>query len=150
MSAVPITRRHVDRVLRFGLPTGRSGIIVHLRVGDPVPDAAKKTHWTLTLDTASHWGELLFAANRRNLHCVYPKDPPEQWGFPIDPYEFEVETALRPRLSPVAAIKACQGLAYQCSDHPQWKDSLAQRMLEAVKERAIRCLPGYDDAAWTL
>ena len=150
MGAIPVTHKHVDAVLRFGMPTGHSGITIHLCEGDPVSDAYKPGAWTLTLDTADLWGQILLRANRANLEYLYPATSTKQWGFPFDTYKFTVEVALRPALSPVAALKACQGLAYQCSDHLQWKDSIARRMLEAIKERAIRCLPGYDEAAWTL
>lgn len=150
MSAVPVTYKHVDAVLRYGLPTGHSGAVLHLCQSDPVPDVGKPGPWTLTLNTATLWGDILLDANWRNLQHLYPATSTKQWGRPIDPYKFTVETALRPRRSSVTAIKLCQGLAYQCSDHPDWKDSLAERMLDAIIGIAIRGLPGYDEAPWTL
>lgn len=55
------------------------------------------------------------------------------------------------RLSFTQVVKACDCLDYQCSDWPDWPDSVAQRALSRIREHAIRlALPGYDDAAWTL
>ena len=53
-------------------------------------------------------------------------------------------------LSPVGVIKACDCLAYQCSDWSGWSESVAARALDRIREHAIRHLPGYQDAAWTL
>lgn len=53
-------------------------------------------------------------------------------------------------LSPVQVIKACDCLAYQCGDWPDWSDSPAARALDRIREHAINLLPGYEDARWTL
>lgn len=144
MSAVAVTYKHVDAVLRFALPAGHHTTTIHIDSGEP------PTPRTLTLNTASCWGEILLKANRRNLQHLYPATSTEQWGFPPGDYELQVSVVLRPALGPVAVLKACQGLAYQCSDHPDWEKSIAYRILEAIKAKAILCLPGYDEAAWTL
>ena len=53
-------------------------------------------------------------------------------------------------LTPVQVIKACDCLAYQCSDASDWAGSVAAWALDRIREHAIRHLPGYQDAAWTL
>ena len=53
-------------------------------------------------------------------------------------------------MSPVQVLKACDCLAYQCSDWTLWENSKACRALDWIKDFAVSRLPGYDEAAWTL
>jgi hypothetical protein len=68
-------------------------------------------------------------------------------------------------LAPVAIVKACDCLAYQCSDWSAWEQSDACLDLGEIRQVAMqltrgpwspaepddgRPLPGYDAAAWTL
>ncbi len=67
-------------------------------------------------------------------------------------------------LAPVAVVKACDCLAYQCSDWTCWDRSDAAAHLAAIRAAALHRatggiwrddmrahrLPGYDAAAWTL
>ena len=54
------------------------------------------------------------------------------------------------RLSPVQVLKACDCLEYQSCEHPGWTDSRAVDILYRIRGTAIRLLPGYEQAAWTL
>lgn len=66
-------------------------------------------------------------------------------------------------LAPVAIVKACDCLDYQCSDWTGWTDSPAARHLRAIRRVAAaladpynsardtcRELSGYEAAAWVL
>ena len=53
-------------------------------------------------------------------------------------------------LSPVQILKACNCLEYQSCEHPGWPDSQARANLEVIRAYAVRMLPGYDEAEWTI
>jgi len=50
--------------------------------------------------------------------------------------------------TPVEIIKACDCYRYQSCETPDWQDTEAHAIMVALRERAIRLLPGYDDADW--
>ena len=50
----------------------------------------------------------------------------------------------------VAVLKAADGYAYQACESAEWRGSLASALLGMVRTEAIRALPGYDDAPWTI
>jgi hypothetical protein len=50
----------------------------------------------------------------------------------------------------VQIIKLCNCLDYQSCETPDWKDTRAYALLDNIRERAIRELPGYDNAPWDL
>ncbi len=55
-----------------------------------------------------------------------------------------------PDLTPVQVLKAVACLAYQSCETPDWTTTVACNILNEIKEFAIRKLPGYEGAAWTI
>lgn len=53
-------------------------------------------------------------------------------------------------MAPVQILKACNCLEYQSCEHPGWPDSQARANLEVIRAYAVRMLPGYDEAEWTI
>ncbi len=53
-------------------------------------------------------------------------------------------------LSHIEAIKAAQCFEYQSCEHPQWHESAARSVCEAITSHAVRHLPGYDAAPWAI
>lgn len=51
---------------------------------------------------------------------------------------------------PVEIIKLCNSLDYQSCEHPDWDDSLAKKLLDEIRQKAITKLPGYDAAPWSI
>jgi len=52
--------------------------------------------------------------------------------------------------SPAGIIKACDCYNYQSCETPDWRESEAHAIMRALRERAIRFLPGYDEAPWAI
>jgi len=48
----------------------------------------------------------------------------------------------------VTILKMCDCLEYQSCETPDYQESTAYQLVEAIRKAAIRCLPGYDDAPW--
>lgn len=87
--------------------------------------------------------ELLHAANAAAFRERYPRD-----AEPIPPHRYRARAVAW--LPAVQAVKACDCLAYQCSDWTGWPESEAFRVLDAIRDAAIQRLPGYSAAAWEL
>jgi hypothetical protein len=47
-------------------------------------------------------------------------------------------------------LKAISCYEYQSCEHPGWRKSEAHAFCEALRDMAIGCLPGYDDAPWEI
>ena len=53
------------------------------------------------------------------------------------------------KLAPVQILKICQSVDYQSCETNDWRDTLAWRQLDWIKNEAIRQLPKYSEADWT-
>ena len=66
----------------------------------------------------------------------------------------EVKLLPATEIAPVKVLKAIQFYAYQTCESPWWRNEVnmceAQRFCEALRNEAIRRLPGYDDVPWGL
>lgn len=85
--------------------------------------------------------ETLYAANRLSVNERY-KESEVVDGF--------VYNCGAPLLNHIQVIKAIDGLAYQCDNWTGFETSHARRILDAIKQYAIRALPGYEGAAWAI
>lgn len=54
------------------------------------------------------------------------------------------------RLTPVQVFKLCQGYSYQACEADDWRTTEAALQIEWIQSEAVRSLPGYDDADWSL
>lgn len=48
----------------------------------------------------------------------------------------------------VQIIKACHCYDYQACETPDYEETTAKRICDAIESAAINALPGYDEAAW--
>lgn len=85
--------------------------------------------------------DLLHAANVRSVNARYREDTPLD-GAVYDP--------VAPTLRPIEVIKACDGLAYQCDEWEGFEGSDAQKLIQDIQREALRKLPGYDTAKWSI
>jgi len=85
--------------------------------------------------------DILYAENVESVNYRYKGDDPIT-GCVYDPTS--------PILAPVAVIKAVQSLEYQSCEHPGWETSDAKEILQAIQSEAIRRLPGYELAEWSI
>jgi len=53
------------------------------------------------------------------------------------------------KLRPIDVLKLCQGLDYQSCETNDWRDTLAWRQIDWIKNEAIRSLPGYEGTDWS-
>lgn len=84
---------------------------------------------------------LLHAANVKSVNERYNETTPEGGAV----YDIGA-----PSLRPIDVIKACDGLAYQCDEWGDFEGSDAQRLIRDIQSAAIRKLPGYDAAPWSI
>lgn len=87
---------------------------------------------------------LLQAQNARSVLYRYAHRPGTH--CPPDPIKFE-PTTLR---APIIVIKLCHCLDYQSCETPDWEQTEALALLVAIAGAAIRRVPGYDDAPWSI
>jgi len=85
--------------------------------------------------------ELLFAENVKSVNYRY-KESSDTTGIVYDPFA--------PSLRPIEVIKACDCLAYQSCEDPEWEESLACKLLKEIQRCAITCLSGYGNARWEI
>jgi hypothetical protein len=83
-------------------------------------------------------GQLLLDENVRSVNYRYKAD---DVGVFVDPPYLQGPTAVE-GLSMVVCYQ------YQSCETPDWEQSAAYRLCEAIIHKLIRHLPGYDDAPW--
>lgn len=101
-------------------------------------------------------GSMLWAENLRSIEYRYPDTidnqcypgPGDFMGWP-DVFAYTCK-GLRRTFDPVAILKAITCYEYQSCEHPGWKTSEARFFCDALKDKMIRNLPGYRDAAWEI
>jgi hypothetical protein len=64
------------------------------------------------------------------------------------PIQFKVINATV--FSETQILKALNAYIYQCDSHPDWKNSYALAVIEAIRDSAIRNLDGYDNLDWEI
>jgi hypothetical protein len=87
--------------------------------------------------------DILYAENVKSVNYRYIHDEPEPTGGCV--YNPNART-----LTPVEAIKLAQSLDYQSCEHPEWATSEAFGITRTLKAEAIRRLPGYELAEWSI
>jgi len=89
---------------------------------------------------AQEIGQKLVDENYRSVNYRY-----QEAG---QPHEYQHRNVRS--LTPVEIIKLCGCYEYQACETPDWESTEAHAILEVIKSRAIRRLPGYDEASWDL
>lgn len=85
-------------------------------------------------------GEILLAQNVRSVNARYHSDEKYE-AFKYNPYDAG-------RYSPVQIIKACACYEYQACETGDLEETEAGVINTFIRERAIRNLPGYNEAEW--
>ena len=103
---------------------------------------------------AETWANTLYRENVRSVLTRYPQDTFETAPGPLDkPKAIRIpagDLARPPVEDAVAILKLCDGLEYQSCETEDWETTPAYALLQAIRKAAIRDLPGYHDAEWTL
>lgn len=118
--------------------------------------AVKFCHWRPSImapgetrSNAELLGEKLFQENVLSLQARYAM----RGSFDDPPYKHSRSALLEAtRLPAVQIIKSAQCYRHQANEHDGWGEgrasSDANQITEAIIERAIEALPGYEEAKW--
>jgi hypothetical protein len=90
-------------------------------------------------------GQLLLEENYRSVDYLYGERSAEM--FPREAHTAYRHTELPP-LTPIEIVKLCNGYCYQACETPDWPETEAYAIFNALRDRAIDLLPGYEEAAW--
>jgi hypothetical protein len=90
--------------------------------------------------------DILRAENVRSVRARYGAKAAEM--FPDAPVVLRPPSQRAPRLSPVAAIKACDCYDYQACETPDYDKTTAAAIIRVIRSAAVAALPGYEEAAW--
>ncbi len=92
------------------------------------------------LDTTDKVIQVLVQANLKSLENRYPDDESETNGLFIGACKKEATRLWD--VPPMEIIKSCKCLEYQSCETKDWYDSLAYKVLDCIKDEAIRKLSG--------
>jgi len=147
MSAFVVDKVHIDAILRAGLSMGR-------KLGYNPSWYKKKAETRIYLmdETASAVGQMLIDACVRSVGHRYGDSPLTDLPGPCDaywvlPYEYKPNFAARIP-SPVETLKLIYCYIYQSCEDPDFYESEAFDICEALRHSAIKSLQGYDEAPW--
>lgn len=129
MSAFICSDNHINSIVRFACEQGVATYSVNPALRWSVAGREQET------------AELLRAENVRSVNYRYLQDDPDV-GINYNPFA--------PDLRAIEVIKACDCLAYQSCEHPEWDSSLACSLLKVIQRKAIDLLPGYSNAQWEI
>ncbi len=120
-------------------------------------------------ERAAEVGQMLWDACVKSVLTRYPQDTKKTMPGPTgETFEYERHRpeiiphksntmlisarGLTPfvEIDPVQTLKACNCYDYQSCEARDWEESEAYAYIQALKEAAIRVLPGYDDAEWEI
>lgn len=143
MSAFVVSHAHIDALLSFA---NLKKMTDHL--GYLVNHGTEKVSLT-TL------GRILLAENERSVLHRYPDcteaDMPGTIGEEAITYKFrQWQNVFKMNYTQlcVTIIKQCDCFDYQACENDDYEDSIAAQIIRHIRGRAVRGLPGYDDAPW--
>lgn len=105
------------------------------------------------LEYADLIANILYQENIRSVLYRYKHCDLQSAPGPIDkPEVISVDDWRRSELkrTPVEILAACEGLEYQSCETEDYEDSIAYKILTAIRLAAITQLPGYDEAEWSI
>lgn len=143
MSAYLCSNPMFARLARFAKPCPDKGIMPHMLEARGCKALAARIAGAEG-DVALAYARTLQDANAASVDARYGSND----GC-IDPVAAaDLEAVRVDELPPVAVLKACDCLEYQSSEVDDWYTSDAKLLLDAIRERAVRMLPGYESAHW--
>lgn len=132
MSAFVVSHNHINALVAFAIRQEYGGRPSYYFKGE-----------RCFYEPESWIGQVLLDENIRSVNHRYEEQTPPE------PYKF-YWPVFKAVISPLQAIKACACLDYQSCETPDWQDTRAYAILQDIRERAIRELPGYDEAHWEI
>ena len=103
-------------------------------------------------DQLTKIGQALWDANLKSINTRYPDTVgyPERCPGPCDETFVYAHSKDWPyhEIELVQVFKAIKCLEYQACEYDGWEASEAYAVLQAIKEAAIKALPGYEEAEW--
>ena len=131
MSTFTLSNEHISAMLSIMYPRYPGDTIYYYYHGEP--------HYVNGNIHAV--GQLLLDENYRSVNYRYSENNPAPRFF---------YRTLR-AYTPVEIIKACDSYRYQSCETDDWEQTEAFAICEAIRERAIDSLPGYDEAdTWSI
>lgn len=128
MSCFVVPDNHISTIIRYAC---RAHFSVHSPRGDILYKPGDE----------QHAGDVLYYANALSVNTRYGLDEPLS-GFVYKPEG--------PVYRPIEIVKLCDCLAYQCSEWEDFETSDAKHLLDMIQRYAVRKLPGYDTAPWSI
>ncbi|EPR5023110.1 hypothetical protein ACU6C7_006158 [Pseudomonas aeruginosa] len=125
MSVHVVSQLHISAILRF--------VVAH--AGFDLKDKVIQ-------ELANADGEILLRENVRSVFHRY-----RDMDVKPAPFRLDLEA---PTPSPVEVLKLIECLEYQSNASEDYFMTPAYRMLARIREKAVRALPGYNEAAWEL
>ncbi|VGO12402.1 hypothetical protein PDESU_00954 [Pontiella desulfatans] len=150
MSAYIVAKEHVAYLAAMAMAgTGKPyGGGLEWYHGESSRDCIREGELTAAVEAAN----MLWKENMISVAHRY-SDPVEE--LPGDRYVeddiTEADVAFQQAtvaFEPVQVLKSCNCLEYQSCEHPGWEASEAHAFLQALKDKAVRALPGYERARW--
>jgi hypothetical protein len=140
MSAYIVGHDHIDALLTFATRRDRFGPVSYL------PASGNRVE--ITSYNATEIGRILLTENERSVRHRYPGDAPGDLpgtsGEDAARYSFR---PWQPQSPPaVAILKGCDCFDYQACETDDYDTSLAARIIEAIRKRAIHRLTDYENA----
>jgi len=109
-------------------------------------------------ELATYYANILYCENIRSVQHRYPQDKtlddlPGEINKPdfltVTASEFwDQFTDIRFAVPPLHILSMCSCLEYQSCETNDWQKTLAYRLIQRIKDAAIRALPGYENAPW--
>lgn len=90
-----------------------------------------------------------FDAIGQILHDVNVASVNYRYGDSVSPQAFKFHPYLELE-DPIRILKACSCYDYQACEIPGYHRTEACEIIDAIRQEAIRALPGYDDAGWEI
>lgn len=145
MSAFVVSHDHINTLLTFANKHARDYGRIY-----PNRENSQQVLNLSNVDDLQKIAEILYAQNVRSVHCRYPGD---ETVFTLPGVVGEVGTDIhfrfaRKNITAVAQLKLLSCYDYQSCETDDYPESLAARIVEALRKQAISALPGYADAEW--
>ena len=120
MSAFMLSKTHIDALVTYA--TG----------GGP---------YRVSGEDPQKLGKMLWEQNHRSVNWRYRDNAP------VPPYRYS--PYIKP-LQAVAVLKMCDCYDYQSCETDDYEKTDAARLIDAIRGKAVRSLPGYESAPWGL
>lgn len=142
MSAYVCSKAQFKALAIFAVRKVHGSMNVDPRYADGAQDVAGKIPSVI----ATRYAAILLAENVRSVRCRYADDIGD-----YDEIQISASDVLGAApLQPVVILKLCNCLSYQSCESDDWETTNAYKLLQQIKDAAIRLLPGYEDAPWGL